>query len=387
LERANLDWKEFFENDLQSEIGEKVREDFRLTFFLNAMVNMIKSCVMDDSRSTRELLGVSAAGKPIFTISMKGFYDNEATSLAEVSEGHIYASSGSTAESTEATLDGLSLAPGADVCEDCLCTAPRPTLATSIPWLPALRVDAGNTALLTISAVGVLCSLVFSAYLWCKACSEVVEGSQTLSVLVLLSFVVMYAACLPFAMVADKIVCFARLQGTAIAYSTLFSFMVARAIMLATSDVDGLPGHVSGVTQMALALALAVVQPALAIQEWFLRDEPYSRAFVDGQFQEGGCADHGFPFLVRLAWPAFLLSVLIIISPCIVSSKRNYSEGALFCLGSLACLGVWLGWTLPYFVLSPGHSEWFNFAVCCGLVGTPSILLLVIFVPKVSSLA
>ncbi len=50
---------------------------------------------------------------------------------------------------------------------------------------------------------------------------------------------------------------------------------------------------------------------------------------------------------------------------------------------------MWLGWTLGYFVLLPeGASEggggWFNVAVCCGVIATPSALLLVIFVPKVN---
>ncbi len=84
-----------------------------------------------------------------------------------------------------------------------------------------------------------------------------------------------------------------------------------------------------------------------------------------------------------------MYSIIIVLqvglSPFIFSSRRNYHEGTLFSLGSFACLVIWVSWTSAYFGLVPGGSnpEWFAVAVCCGLIATPSCLLLVLFVPKV----
>ncbi len=64
-----------------------------------------------------------------------------------------------------------------DQCESCRCVNAQVSPRLD-PYLPALRVDTTTTVLMTVAAVGALCSTVFAFYLTCKACGEVVEGSQ-----------------------------------------------------------------------------------------------------------------------------------------------------------------------------------------------------------------
>ncbi len=74
----------------------------------------------------------------------------------------------------------------------------------------------------------------------------------------------------------------------------------------------------------------------------------------------------------------------VVTCPFIAQSRRNYHEGKLFCLGTSACVLVWLTWSVAYFAIIPGdHPGWFSVAVCAGIIATPSCLLLMIFVPKV----
>ncbi len=117
----------------------------------------------------------------------------------------------------------------------------------------------------------------------------------------------MYASLFSFTFSPTPLVCFARLHGTSVVYAALFSVLLARSLMLATADTDGLPGHVSGAVQTALFLAFVSVQGALCVQEWFLRSEPLTRTVLSGRRQETSCSDVGASFLVRLIYPMILL--------------------------------------------------------------------------------
>ena len=122
----------------------------------------------------------------------------------------------------------------------------------------------------------------------------------------------------------------------------------------------------------------------LVVQEWFLRTQPYTKVIlVRGYHQELQCVDRGREFLVDLAYPILLLGLQVLVSPFIVRSRRNYKEGLLFTCGSISCLLVGVGWTTAYILFGEMSMEWHDIAVCCGLVTTPTVLNLVVFIPKV----
>ncbi len=256
---------------------------------------------------------------------------------------------------------------------------------------PTLRRDNSIPAAvyLTAGAIAVLCCVIFFVYLLCKSCEDVTDGSQAFSLLILAALGLIYSCLALFSLQPDRLVCFARTHATAFAYAVLYSAMLARSLMLATTDTDGLPGHISGLLQAALFVLLASVQVALSLQEWFLRkDEPLFYEAVIDLNREKLCVDTGVKFLFRLSYPMVLIGLQLLISPFIVSSRRNYREGALLALGGVASLLLWLGWTVPYLVTVP--TTWsnkrylFDLAVCFGIIAVPSTLLLVIFVPKVT---
>lgn len=69
-----------------------------------------------------------------------------------------------------------------------------------------------------------------------------------------------------------------------------------------------------------------------------------------------------------------------------MGSRRNYREGLLFCLGSVASFAIATGWAVAYVVVGPalGDDVWYDVCVCAGLVATPTLLLIIVFLPKVS---
>ena len=57
----------------------------------------------------------------------------------------------------------------------------------------------------------------------------------------------------------------------------------------------------------------------------------------------------------------------------------------LFCSGSVVALAAWLSWSIAYALVAPVYGdEWYDTSLCAGLVGVPTALLVVIFLPKVS---
>ena len=85
----------------------------------------------------------------------------------------------------------------------------------------------------------------------------------------------------------------------------------------------------SGLTQTFLFVLLSGLQVALSVQEWFIRERKYSEVVVAGRVRMLSCPDtssSGLPFLARLSYPMALLALQLLLSPFIVTSRRNYRD-------------------------------------------------------------
>ena len=127
-------------------------------------------------------------------------------------------------------------------------------------------------------------------------------------------------------------------------------------------------------------------QVALVIQEWNLKQDSSTTIsiLVNGHYEILKCLVDSHRVFWELSYPMALLSLQILISPLIVRSRRNYKEGLLFCCGSVSVLFVWIGWITAFMLFDEGQDPaWQDITICSGLVATPTVLLLVIFIPKV----
>ena len=55
-------------------------------------------------------------------------------------------------------------------------------------------------------------------------------------------------------------VCPLRSIATRLAFVFIFAILLSRSIMLATADIDGLPGHISGCLQFVLFLFMVTTE-------------------------------------------------------------------------------------------------------------------------------
>ena len=120
--------------------------------------------------------------------------------------------------------------------------------------------------------------------------------------------------------------------------------------MLATTDSDGLPGHASGCLQFILLMLMVGVEVGLVAQGVWLREVPYIMSESGSRVERVACRDRGWPWLAWMCWPGVLLVIQVVIAPAIWRSRRNYKEGVIFSLGSLACTMVTAAWVTVYIV-------------------------------------
>ena len=266
-------------------------------------------------------------------------------------------------------------------CENCQCVngLARPALA----W----RSEAWLTGLVSVAGLGLTASLLLAVFL-CSQCGQVLEGSQLTSFCLLAATSLLFLSLGPFCLLPHSLVCALRELGPPLVSSLVMSVMLSRALLLATADTDGLPGHASGALQVVLGLLLLGVEVAVILVLSLVREDQahsFTLLVTTGRVRRLQCSQGGRAWLLTMAWPALLLLLQLGLSPAIWRSRRNYREGALFSLASLALCLVSAGWAAVYWVCSDlygGH--WEEISTAAGLVASAATILLVIFLPKVS---
>ncbi|XP_076040737.1 protein bride of sevenless-like isoform X1 [Oratosquilla oratoria] len=262
-------------------------------------------------------------------------------------------------------------------CSSCRCLNIRFSFLADLTW----RQDTWVTICVTMAITGVVAAISIFTFISVRSCrGNTTEGSQAFTLLLLTASVLLYAAILPYSFEASELTCALRPFATALAYALVFSIMLSRSLMLATADSEGLLGHVSGLVQTSLFFFMVCVQVGLGVQYWLLHPGAGHAAHVPSPTGVlYTCVTERLKFLISLVYVMFLLLLQLIVSPFIVKSRRNYHEGFLFFLGTLMVVSVWVAWTTLYMLLGP---IWTDACVCLGLAATPTVLIVVIFIPK-----
>nr|XP_022910073.1 protein bride of sevenless isoform X1 [Onthophagus taurus] len=237
-------------------------------------------------------------------------------------------------------------------------------------WVIKLRSDDWVYAILTISLLGVLFCIAIFIFIITRLCKkQIFEGNPTLTVLLLIAVILMYVSIVPFAIDGDDdikptIILF-RSFCLALPYAAAFSLILSRVILLATASNEvGFMSHVAGVVQSFLTFFIFSVQCALCLQI------------------VGRCQEEIFhtPFVFYLlSYNAILLILLLILSPLVAKSQRNYKEGRYFVIATILITCNWCCWIPGYFMLG---DYWKDLMLCAGLVVTASILVGTIFIPR-----
>lgn len=260
--------------------------------------------------------------------------------------------------------------------KECANFRPQVTVQTDLmSYMISLKQDSWVLAILAVASLGVVFCIAILIFIFVRLCKkDVFEGNPVLSVLLLLTLTVMYASVVPFALdvssdsefrnTISDYVCLARSLAATLSYSCAFSLMLSRTIMLATVAYEaGFMSHITGHVQSLLCLFMVAVQGALSLQAVENCEEFSS----------------GTSFIYTLSYDILLLGLLVCSCPFIYRSQRNYKEGLYFAISIVLVAIFWVAWLTSYVFFSERHKV---IIACIGLLGTSSIILGVVFIPR-----
>ncbi|XP_053691414.1 protein bride of sevenless [Sabethes cyaneus] len=242
---------------------------------------------------------------------------------------------------------------------------------------------------LTVSSLGILFCLAILVFIIVRICmDDVMEGNPLSSILLLVSLIFQFVSFLPFCLEytgylpeflhrADNIyiwnsLCIVKLFLVSVCYCLTFSILLCRAIMLASIGSEGgFLSHVNGYLQSVICVFSTLVQLGLSSQLAIV---------FHANARNVSCNEIYFGnwFWGVIAYDGVLLATLVLLSPFIFKSQRNYREGLLLVTGSILCLIIWSTW-IP---LSMFGYEWREAAVSLGLIATATAVLVGIMIPR-----
>ncbi|XP_026464371.1 protein bride of sevenless-like [Ctenocephalides felis] len=263
------------------------------------------------------------------------------------------------------------------------------------PWVPAS---------LAVSGIGVFTTLAILLFVIIRLCKgDIMEGNPLATIILLLSLLPMFASIIPFSVTFEdheqnqklvitqsryenfehdflqlnqNILCAWRVFVLSVSYCLLFSQLLSRAIMLCSVGSEGgFLSHVNGFLQITICFFMFLVQLSISSQllVYHLKDTSdvnLCRNIFDSDY-----------YLTAISYNVFLLISLLIITPFVYRSQRNYMEGMLMTVASYIIAIAWFVWILISVLFSSG-STCKEASVPLGLVSTAWIVLGGILVPR-----
>lgn len=91
------------------------------------------------------------------------------------------------------------------------------------------------------------------------------------------------------------------------------------------------------------------------------------------------CHDQRWSLVALMSYDALLLVLLLLVSPLVARSKRNYREGIFFCVAAWLSAVCWGLWVTGFMMLG---AEWRAACIAFGHCACASVVLGAVFVPR-----
>ncbi|XP_013405161.1 metabotropic glutamate receptor 2 [Lingula anatina] len=287
-------------------------------------------------------------------------------------------SSATTASTTSTTLRTTSGGNGGQT---------QPTAAPQQQKAPSgiRKQDSWVIAILVLSSLGILLIIVFEVYIIVKVSGtpfskwKVLWLGQLLLFGIFLSYLVLFAY-VPYQTTAT---CGIIRFGIGFCYAFMFGVLIVKLMNIFQSKKTG---YLHGVFQILLFLFILLVQ--VGIDSTWLIVEPAQGVWVTGQTWY--CRHlHFSSHVLSLVYVMFLILLCIILAVRSYRVKSNHRENILIGIAAGATAALWIAWTLIGH-LSPhsreDFSDYWDPATAFGLWCTATLILLVMFLPKVKRL-
>jgi bride of sevenless protein len=242
---------------------------------------------------------------------------------------------------------------------------------------------------LTVSTLGILLCMAILTFVIIRICMEdVLEGNPIGSVVMLIALIAQFASFFPFtieyagfrqdlhnsnqAIDVFNSMCIIKIFVVSVCYCLTFSLLLSRAIMLASIGTEGgFLSHVNGYIQSIICIFSFLVQLGLSTQLLIMMHANQRHVTCENVF-------FGNWFWGIIGYDAMLLIMLVLLTPFIFRSQRNYQEGILIVITSILCLLCWSIW-IPLSMIDNNFRE---MMVPLGVQATAWIILASLMVPR-----
>lgn len=242
---------------------------------------------------------------------------------------------------------------------------------------------------LTVSTLGILLCLAILTFIIVRICMEdVLEGNPIGSVVMLIALIAQFVSFFPFtieyvgfrqdlhnaatAIEVFNSMCIIKIFVVSVCYCLTFSLLLSRAIMLASIGSEGgFLSHVNGYIQSIICIFSFLVQLGLSTQLLIMMHASQRHVTCEHVY-------FGNWFWGIIGYDAMLLIMLVLLTPFIFRSQRNYQEGILIVITSILCLVCWSIW-IPLSMIDNNFRE---MMIPLGVQATGWIILASLMVPR-----
>nr|XP_018915268.1 PREDICTED: uncharacterized protein LOC109042796 [Bemisia tabaci] len=234
--------------------------------------------------------------------------------------------------------------------------------------------------MISLASLGILFTIFIFFYVLIKLCDKTIVGNQSFGILLLIGIAITYGSVILFILPASELRCSLRLFVYPLSLSLCFGILIVKLMQLKTLVLLGLGGRISYLNQYLILFFIVLVQFVISIQ-WFMDNGPHLRADSE---KSASCYASERDFLILHTYIMILAGLAFLYGLTILKIRRNYKEGRWITLAAFLSLLVMSEWTAIRYFGSPHVQEP---VVCISLIILPSILLLTIFIPKISTIS
>ncbi|CAM1316562.1 Uncharacterised protein g6764 [Pycnogonum litorale] len=244
-------------------------------------------------------------------------------------------------------------------------------------WSFLFRHDTWVIVCLTIGGCGLFTDLIILIYIVVYVLrGRRTEGSQFFTVLLIVGNMSVYCSVVPYALEPSTIVCTLKMFGSSLGLSVVFAVMLARLIMMRSTDTRGLQGHISGLLQAVILFFMLLNQFTVATLLWWFGSS--------GLYDRPSCTEDVAMYMVSNSYDTLLLVLLLVLGPLTARNRRNYREALQFVVSNSVTLCAWV--TLMTFLLTFKQS-WHDPVKSITTVAIATGQLIVIFIPRACAIA
>lgn len=238
-----------------------------------------------------------------------------------------------------------------------------------------------------ISGLGVTCAFVLILYIISRLCVRSLKVRNVdLGLILLLADILLFLSVLPFVYTPSHVSCGLRYLLTSMSYTLCFAICLTKAMNIYEYSSVGLGGEVSRLNTFVILLFMLGVQVAISAQFWITHDNGTTllTEITDSGQVFYACNFEKRTFVMYMSYVMFLMFLCALYSFGLRGESRNSGETKLLLACSVLCLAVWVAWIVVLFVMG---REFVEPSICVGIVSCATLILAIMFVPKLRRLA